>query len=177
MTNALTKEQFTGVWNEWLAARQNQADDATETARIGKKAKDMGVDVDAMKLAAKCRKMTSERRSDFLENFAIYLRWAGLPNQLRLDLDADPTVNPFEEDERPEQEETVAAEDVPEEEQPAYAKGWNDALAGQPYDHDAYPKDTAGATFYYHGWNAGQAQMVEGLRPNGDAAGEAHPDA
>ena len=98
-SNVLSQEHFVRVFTAYLNARGNQADSATDVATIAKSAKEMGIDMDALKLVERIRKMPAQRRSDFLENIACYLDWAGVPNQLRLDLQADP-ANPFEEDAR-----------------------------------------------------------------------------
>lgn len=153
--NAITKDTFTGHFRAYLASRQNQSDEGTETARICKRAKDQGIDVDAMRQVERMRKLDPLRREALLENLCIYLDWAGVPNQLRFDLSGQMTTEPR----------GKAAADEPKE-SAAHEQGKEQGLAGT-FD-PPYEKGTFGFTWFYQGWLEGQKELASAKAKDAD---------
>lgn len=120
----------------YLGLMAKKAHIGSQIQEFGKKCKEAGVDLPAMKLALSMEKWDPLELATYLKQQAAFMRDRGLPVQLAL---YEPKYGSIEKQ--------------------AQALGWQAGRAGRSPDTAMFPENTPGHVEYMRSWNDGQAEL------------------
>lgn len=141
--NMIGEKDRSYYYQTYLNLLAKKAHIGSQIQEFGKKAKEAGVDMAALKLVISMEKWESLDLATYLKQLAANMRDRGLPLQMNLYQPQYGTVQ-----------------------EQATAMGWADGKSGRSPATDLWPEKTPGHEEYMRAWNDGQKQIIEDGQKN-----------
>ena len=136
--NMVGEKDRSYYYDTYLKLLGQKASIGSKIQDFGKKAKEAGVDLAAMKLTIQMEKWDPLDLATHLKQQAAFMRDRGLPVQMSL---YEPQYGSIEEQ--------------------AKKLGWDAGIAGRSPPTDLFPEGTPGNSEMMRGWNDGQAHIIQ----------------